>query len=160
MAELVGVIESSITLGTVVVQLGTSITKLKDCWDQIRDAPEDLKWLMLEIEAFSTILAEGEADIAQESVMSSLVNSKPAVQSFNLCRQASEQLDLLVQELGRDIDSPSRRRRSYAAVKIVMQKSKVEKYRSRLQNVTRLLSLSQQCYTRFDITFIGQQRRS
>jgi len=152
MAELVGVFASSITLGTVVVQLATSITKLKDCWGQIRDAPEDLKWLMLEIEAFSTILAMGEADIAQESVVASLVNSKPAVQSFNLCRQASEELDLLVQELGRDIDSPSLRRRSYAAVKIVMQKSKVEKYRSRLQNVTRLLSLSQQCYTRFAIT--------
>lgn len=145
MAELVG----------VVAQLATSITKLKDCWRQIRDAPEDLKRLKVEIETLSTILAVGEADIAQESVVSSLVNSKPAAQSFNLCRQASEELDLLVQELGRDIDSPSLRRRSCAAVKIVKQKSKVEKYRSRLHNVTRLLSLSQQCYTRFTITFSG-----
>ena len=152
MAELVGVIASAITFGSVVAQLATSINKLKDCWEQVRDAPEDLKWLMRDIEIFGLVLAEIEDDLAQESVASRLTNSKSAVHSFRLCKEASEELDILVRDLGRDINSPSRLQRSYAAVKMVMQKNKVEKYRSRLKNVTGLLMLSQQCYTRFAIT--------
>ena len=142
MAELVGVISSAITFGTLVVQL-------KDCWEQIRDAPEDLKRLIQEIETYGLVLADIEDNLAQESVASSLVNTKAAVQSFDLCKQASEELAILVRDLQRDADSSNRVQRSYAALKMTMQKNKVEKYRSRMKSVAALLMLSQSCYLRF-----------
>lgn len=151
MAELVGVITTAVTIGSLVSQLATSIKKLKDCWEQVRDAPEDLKWLIREIEIFNLVLDEIEDDLAQESVASSLTNSRSARQSFKLCKDASEELDTLVKDLGRDLDSPSRLQRSYAALKMTAQNNKVEKYRSRLKNVTGLLMLAQQCHTRFAI---------
>ncbi len=149
MAEIVGLISGAITLGSLVAQLATSIKQLKDCWDQVRDAPEDLRWLMRDIDIFSLVLAEIEDDLAQESVASSLTNSKSAVQSFKLCKEASEELEILVKNLGRDIGSSSRLQRSYAALKMTINKNKMEKYRSGLKNVVGLLTLSQQCYTRF-----------
>jgi hypothetical protein len=152
MAELIGVISGAITFGSLVVQLATSINKLKDSWEQFHGAPEDLKWLIRDIEIFGLVLAEIEDDSAQESVASNLTNNKSALQSFRLCKEASEELDILVKDLGRDIDSSSRLLRSYASLKMTIQKNKAEKYRSRLKNAAGLLMLSQQCYTRFAIT--------
>ncbi|PMD32336.1 hypothetical protein L207DRAFT_399301, partial [Hyaloscypha variabilis F] len=152
MAELIGVISGAITFGSLVAQLATSIKKLKDSWEQFRGAPEDLKWLIRDIEIFGLVLAEIEGDTAQGSVASNLTNNKSALQSFRLCKEASEELDILVTDLGRDIDSSSRLLRSYAALKMTIQTNKVEKYRSRLKNLIGLLMLSQQCYTRFSIT--------
>jgi hypothetical protein len=125
MAELVGVIAGAITFGNVVAQLATSIKRLKDCWEQVHDAPEDIKWLIRDIEIFGLILAEVEEDLAQESAASSFTNSKSTVQSLRLCREASEELDILIRDLGRDINSSSRLQRSYAAVEMATQKSRV-----------------------------------
>lgn len=151
MAELIGVIASAITFGTVVAQLATSINQLKECWEEVRDAPEDLKWLIRDIEIFGLILAEVEDDLAQESVQSCLSNRKSAIQCFTLCKEASEELQTLVQDFRRELNSRNRLQRSYAAVKMVMQKNKVKKYTSRLKNIAGLLMLAQQCYTRFVI---------
>lgn len=148
MAELVGVIASAVTFATVVGQLATTITTLKAYWDQVNDAPEDLKWYIREIEIFSFVLADIKADIAQDSTASSLLSNKSVVKSCQLCSEATKELDTLLKDLERDINSSSRFQRSYAAVKIMMKRKNVEKYRSRLRTVTQLLSLSQQCYTR------------
>lgn len=149
MAELVGVVASSITLAGVVAHLGISIVKLKDCWDQFRDAPDDLKWTVREIDIFANVLSEIEADLADESTASILLKNKPARESLQLCMEASKEVDIVIRDLGKDIESQSRLRRSYAAAKVVMKNSKVEKHRTRLQSVTRLLSLCQQCYMRY-----------
>lgn len=149
MAELVGVIASSITLVGVVAHLADSIVKFKDYWDQFRDAPDDIKWIVREIEIFGHVLADIEVDMADESTSSVLLNSKSARESLELCIEASEELDIIVRELGKDLESSSRMRRSYAAAKVLVKSSRVEKHRSRLQNVTRLLSLCQQWYTRY-----------
>lgn len=151
MAEIIGVISGAITLGGVAVQLASSIKQLKDCWEQIRDAPDDIKWLIRDIEIFGLVLTDVEHDSALGSGPSSLANSKAAMQSLRLCKEATRELEILVKDLAQDIDSPSQFQRSYAAVKMTLQKSRIEKYRSRLRNVTSLLMLSQQCYTRFAI---------
>jgi len=148
MAELVGVIASAVTFATVVGQLATTITTLKAYWDQVNDAPEDLKWYIREIEIFSFVLADIKADIVQDSTASGLLSNKSVVKSCQLCSEATKELDTLLKDLERDINSSSRFQRSYAAVKIMMKRKNVEKYRSRLRTVTQLLSLSQQCYTR------------
>jgi hypothetical protein len=148
MAELVGVVASAVTFATVVGQLATTITTLKAFWDQVNDAPDDLKWYIREIEIFSFVLADIKADIAQDSTASSLLSNKSVVKTCQLFSEATKELDTLLKDFERDINSSSRLLRSYAAVKIMMKKNKVEKYRSRLKTVTQLLSLSQQCYTR------------
>ena len=148
MAELLGVISSSIALAEVVTKLTSSIIKLKDYWNQINDAPDELKWLIRETEMFGLILAEVEAHSAQHALASSFMNNRATMQSLVLCKEASAELDIVVRDLGQNLNSPSRFHRSYAAVKMVAKKNKLEKYKTRLRNVTSLFSVSQQCYTR------------
>ncbi|KAF4764216.1 hypothetical protein HAV15_001416 [Penicillium sp. str.  len=148
MAEAIGIASGAITFATVVVQVGQSILTLKNCWDEMRDAPEDIRKLVREIELLSLILADIEDDLSQDSIYSALQDNKHALKSFNLCKDAADDLDGICMDLSRDVHPSSRMRRSYKALRIVMQNGKIEKYRSRLQNVIQLLTLSQQCYTR------------
>lgn len=148
MAEIIGVVSGAITFATVVVQVGNCITTLKGSWDQLRDAPEHLRKIVQEIELFGLILSDIEEDLSHQSVSSAPNNSKHALRCFALCKEAAEDLDIVCDSFVRDFGPSSRLRRSYKAVKLMMHMKHIEKHRSRLQNIIRLLILSQQCYTR------------
>jgi hypothetical protein len=163
MAELVGTIASAITFAALVAHVGKSIVTLKGCWRDIHNAPENLRALVRDIELFSLILDEIETDLQQQSLVSALGNSKHAAQSYRFCKEAAEDLDALCQELLEDLRPGGNRsagggklnklRRGYGAVKVGMfKKGKIERLVERLQKVMRLLLLSQQCYTRYDIS--------
>jgi hypothetical protein len=153
MAELVGTVSSAVTFAALIAQVGKSIKTLKECWDELRNAPEDLRTLVRDIELFSLMLDEIEDDLSQQSLVSALSNSMHATQSHRFCKEAAEDLDVVCKELLRELRPPGnsgRLRRGYRAVKVgIMQRGKVERLVGRLQNVMRLLLLSQQCYTRY-----------
>jgi sensor histidine kinase YesM len=108
MTKLLSVISGSITLVGVVTELTSSIIKLKNCWNQINDAPEDLKWLIRETEILSLIMAEIEAYSVQQTVTSSFLNNRVLTQSYELCRDAAEEANSMVKDLGRDMESSNR----------------------------------------------------
>ncbi|OJJ55021.1 hypothetical protein ASPSYDRAFT_439518 [Aspergillus sydowii CBS 593.65] len=148
MAEVIGVVSGAVTFAAVVVQVGNSITTLRDCWDQINDAPEDLRKLLQELELFSLILTDIEEDLSQSPILTNLNNSKYMLQCLTLCKEAAQDLEALCNDIVRDMKPASRLRLSYKSAKIVMRKGKIDKHMSRLQKVIRLLMLSQQSYTR------------
>lgn len=158
MAEVIGVISGSLAIGTVVVQFTNSLIALKDCVDQVRDAPDDLNRLLQSIEIAGYVLADIEEDFAQDdgTTASVLRGNKHARKSLEFCVQATKILDDISKELVRDIRPPGagRLRKHYAAVKVVLQRSKVEKYMAVLQNALQLLQLSQQCYLRWVVVFL------
>jgi hypothetical protein len=148
MAELVGVIASAVTFGTVMAQLTTSISSLKGFCEQIHNLPGDINWLVRDIELLGLILSDIEADFVQKSITPGLNDSKNVRQSLEFCREAAVSLETTYKDLVSDLQSGSRIPQSYAIMKLAMRRSKIEKYKSRLQDVIRLLLLSQQCYTR------------
>jgi hypothetical protein len=152
MAEVVGVVSSVITFATVVVQVTESIITIKDCWSQFGDASSDLKYLLKDFELFGLVPAEIEEDVLQEAFAFALTGNKHAMQSLEFSREAATSLQALTNELASDMNSSSRLRKSYAAAKVVMQRGKLERHMARLRNAIQLLSLSQQCYTRFVIS--------
>ncbi|KAJ5885423.1 hypothetical protein N7495_009933 [Penicillium taxi] len=103
MAELVGAIASGITLVTAVVQVGQSILTLKEWLDEVHNAPEDLRSLVRELELFSLVLGDIEADLQQQSLVSALTHSKHAEQSYRFCREAADHLDGVCQELLKEL---------------------------------------------------------
>lgn len=147
MAELVGVVSSAITFTTLAVQVGKSVKTLKDYWDLMRDAPDDIKWLLREVEMFSSIMADIEADLARKAVPVG-VSKYHVSQSLRISKEAVEGLDALCKSLMKDLNTSSRLHRSYHAAKKVLRQKEIEKHISKLNNVVRLLTLSQQCYTR------------
>ncbi|KAJ5670459.1 uncharacterized protein N7477_005822 [Penicillium maclennaniae] len=141
MAELVGVIASAVTFGTVVAQLTKSITSLKDFCEQIRDLPSDML-------ACARYRGDIETELVQKPITSVLNDSKHVQQSLEFCREAAVGLETTYKDLVQDVQSGARIPQYYAMMKLVMRRSRIEKYKSRLQDVLRLLLLSQQCYTR------------
>lgn len=146
MAELVGIVSSAITFATFAVQVSKSVQTLKGYWDSIRDAPDDLKWLLREVEILGSIIADVDKDLSQEPVPLGLRDSHHVTQSLRFCEEAVEYLEALCKDLLQDISSSSRLRRSYQAAKIIIHERKTEKHISKLHSVVRLLMLSQQCY--------------
>jgi hypothetical protein len=64
MAEVIGVVSGAITFATVLVQIGKTIITLKECYNDLRDAPDDLRKLVQQIEIFSKILVHVEEDLS------------------------------------------------------------------------------------------------
>ncbi|KAJ5993939.1 hypothetical protein N7451_009663 [Penicillium sp. IBT 35674x] len=117
MAEVVGVVSSAITFATVIAQVTESIMTIKDCWSQFRDAPDDLNYPMRDLELFGLILAEIEEDLSEKDIAFALKNSKHALQSLQLSREAATGLTVLSNEIMRDMHCSSHLRKSYAAAK-------------------------------------------
>jgi hypothetical protein len=149
MAEVIGVVSGALTFATVVAQVTKSTIQIKDCWGQIRDAPEDLERLVREIDIFGLILMDIEEDLSKDSVAGVLKNNNHALKSFELCREAAVDLETASEGLMAEMRSAKGFKRSYASLRVVIKKGNFERYRTRLTSATRLLSLSQQCYTRF-----------
>ncbi|CAG8162112.1 unnamed protein product [Penicillium nalgiovense] len=147
MAEVIGIVSGAITFATVLVQIGNTITTLKECYDNLRDAPDDLRKLVQEIELFGFILTDIGEDLSQSPNPAS-GNNKHALKSFTLCKDAAKELDIVCTDIVREIKSPNHLRRSLKSVRIVLQKGKIEKHKTHLKHAIQLLMLSQQCYTR------------
>ncbi|KAJ5798310.1 uncharacterized protein N7503_007606 [Penicillium pulvis] len=147
MAEVIGIISGAITFATVVAQISKSIFQIKECWSQIRDAPEELQELIAELEIYDLILREIEQSLSLGPLANAIGTSAHLSRSLEICKKAAERLQVISNELAKDLSPSSRVRRSYSSFKTVLQKSKVEKYKAKLSNSIRLLSLSQQCYS-------------
>lgn len=149
MTEVIGIVSGAITFATVVAQISKSIIQIKDSWSQIRDAPEELQELIAELEIYDLILRGIEQNLSSCPLANTIERSEHSFQSLEVCKKAAENLQIISKDLAKDLRPSSRFRRSYSSFKIVLQKSKVEKYKARLSNSIRLLSLSQQCYSMY-----------
>lgn len=153
MAEvIIGVVSGTLTFATVAAQVTKSIVKINDFWDQLRDAPDDVRYIARELKMFYGIIAGIEQDLSQESMASALEKSQHTRQSFEWCKQAAEELGAVADDLAQDIRPNGRLKRSYVSLRVVMKKGQLEKYTARLHNSIHLLGLSRQCYMMFDPT--------
>ncbi|KAJ5963482.1 uncharacterized protein N7479_003358 [Penicillium vulpinum] len=145
MAEVIGIVSGAITFATVIIQVEKSISELKDCWDQLQDAPEGLRKLIQQVELFGLILADIEEDLQQVSFSTALNVKKNAQQSLEFFKAASRDLEALCKDLNRDGPPSNRMHKSRKALRFVMSKGKIEKHTTHLENDVHLLALSQQC---------------
>ncbi|KAJ5199363.1 hypothetical protein N7491_000081 [Penicillium cf. griseofulvum] len=118
MAELIGIVLGAITFATI----RNTITTLKEYYDNFHDAPDDLRKLVQEIELFGFILADIREDLSQNT---------------------AKELDIVCTDIFREVRSPNRLRRSLKSVRIVLQKGKIEKYKTHLRYAIQLPILSQ-----------------
>jgi hypothetical protein len=78
MAEL-GAVASAIGIASFGIQVADSVIKLKDFWERVKEAPEEIRFVLEEIETLSLVLAE----IGQSSGNEDLVECAPT--SMNKC---------------------------------------------------------------------------
>ncbi|KAF7920561.1 uncharacterized protein EAE97_011454 [Botrytis byssoidea] len=140
-AEVLGTIASGISIAQLAGNLASSIIKLKNYWDQIQDAPDDIAILVHEIESHHTILRSILKEQAQLTV-----SCQPTGgffdQSIKLCQNASLKLDGLVNALTTDINSNRKWKRTMGSANVLLKAEQLKKLKKRMKNATRSMHLA------------------
>ena len=141
MAEL-GAVANGIALATIVFQVGDGLLRFKRFWDDVKSAPEDISYLLEEIEAQYLVISDisnrpNGMDVASIS----------ATNCFHLYQRTASTLEKVVNELEETI----RERKILGGIKTTLKKGTVNGLRERLRNVQSLLMLSNQVYLGYGI---------
>ena len=148
MAEVLGIVASGIAAGQLASEVTSSIIKLKRYWDQVKETPNEIRQLLLEIDSLNVILCHIQNDQHGENVLA-LASTKICVdQTLKLCKEGSDELGGLVRELAEKIDGKTGWRKKAGAAKVVLKKEEIKLIKRRMKNAIRLLSLAYQCHTK------------
>ena len=102
MAEIVGVVASGISIGTLAAQVANSLIKLKSLWNELRDAPDDIKDLINEVEILNTILLDLEDNGGSPVI--GFEQQESRVDCLRYCQAASNKMRLLVEDLASEME--------------------------------------------------------
>ncbi|KAI1130133.1 hypothetical protein F5Y10DRAFT_236262 [Nemania abortiva] len=146
MAEALGVVASGIAVFQVATQIGNSIIKLKQLWDDLQDASSSIRDLLDQIECLDPALWEADHAFGHASLPPTFWNSSIASRSTAYCRKALGSLTEVVDELALQINRPGKLRSKVAFVKVALKKEQLKTLEGRLQNAVMMLTLAQQSY--------------
>lgn len=132
MAEL-GVIASGMGVASLAMQIGQSIMKLKSFVSAVKEAPEDIRYMIEKLESLSLVFEDLQIDEGPHS-------SASMTKCLHLCRRSADKLRTIVKDLEDEID----RRRLLGGVKSVLRKNTLEKLKDRLEDAQNMLMLSNQ----------------
>jgi len=138
MAELLGVVASGIGIASLVIQVFDSITKIKSFCNAMKEVPEEIQYLIEEIEALGLVLDDISSMHSKDEC-----DSRSFDKCISLCRRGADILDTAVKEMSSQIEKQKR----IGAFKAVMKRGQVEKLRERLRSAQFLLMLSHQAYS-------------
>ncbi|KAI9645574.1 hypothetical protein NHQ30_006316 [Ciborinia camelliae] len=138
MAEI-GAIASGMGVTSLGLQLLDGIRKLKQFWGEVKDAPEDMRYALEQLETLSLVLS----DIHTDDPDLPLIPSATATKCLELCRRGADMLSTVVKDLNGAIS----KRRNIGGAKVVLKKDTIEKFRNRLRDAQYMLMLSRQTYS-------------
>ncbi|KAK2057422.1 hypothetical protein LY76DRAFT_489795, partial [Colletotrichum caudatum] len=87
MAEVFGVVVSALSVAGMVSKFSTSILKLHSLWDDVQDAPEDIRQRIRQLAIVKPMLEEMEAGLRGDG-QRKVRDSSAAGLSMEYCRQA------------------------------------------------------------------------
>lgn len=140
MAEL-AVVSSGLGIASLAIQVADSVMKLKNFIDSVREAPEEIKYIIRQIEALTLVLSGCDTEDDEAEVSEAVSNSTKTCQIL-LC-QAAGGLEVVVKELEVAIG----KNKVMGSFKAVLKQSMVDKLRQRLRDAQDLLVLSNQYYS-------------
>jgi hypothetical protein len=134
----IGVIGSGLGIASLALQLSDCIAQLKSFWKAVKDAPEEIKYLLEEIETLSFALSDFEAN--DEPKLN--IGQEATFKCFQFCKKAIGVLDSVIKEVEVEI----KKRRRVGSVKAVLRRDVIEKWRERLTRAQSMLMLSNSLY--------------
>lgn len=141
MAEALGFVASGAGVVSLAFTLAESIKKLNDFCDAVKDAPEEIRLTIDEIEILSLLLEDIDQTSQQQIYVSPAIRLA-TIKSFGLCKDAARSLQSLVKDLHDGLSTKKKR----SAFKFALKKEKVEELRSRLERAKSTMLLASQCY--------------
>ncbi|KAI1180972.1 hypothetical protein F4777DRAFT_181053 [Nemania sp. FL0916] len=147
MAEALGVAASGIAVFQVATQVGKSIIKLRNLWNDLQDVPSSIEDLFDQIECLDPALWEAEYTFSHAGLPPIFWDDTIASRSTAYCRKALNSLTELVDDLASQVNRPGKFKSRLAAAKVVLKKEQIRVLEHRLQNAVRMLGLAQQSYS-------------
>ncbi|TGO57569.1 hypothetical protein BCON_0064g00390 [Botryotinia convoluta] len=136
MAEALGIAGSAVGIISLAVQLGDGILKLKSFWSAVKDAPEEILYILDELDITHVLLTEIEDSLGSQTI------SPAAARSLRLCQKGVDILNNAVKEL----EDEMQQRKKWGRVKVVMKKELLEKMEKRLGRANSLMLMAHQNY--------------
>ncbi|KAF7939477.1 hypothetical protein BELL_0060g00190 [Botrytis elliptica] len=138
MAEI-GIIASGMGVASLGLQLMDGVRKLKQFWDEVKEAPKDIQYALEELDALSLVLS----DIHTSNSNLPSIPSATVTRCSELCRRGTDILNTIVKDLNVAIS----KRRKIGSAKVVLKKDTLDKFRNRLRDAQYMLMLSRQTYS-------------
>ncbi len=129
---------SSLGIASLALQLGDCIARLKSFWSAVKDAPEEIKYLLEEIETLSFVLSDFGANNDPKLNQ----GQEATFKCFQFCKKAVGILDAVINEVEVEI----KKRKRVGSVKAVLRRDVIEKLRERLMRAQSMLMLSNSLY--------------
>ena len=150
MAEVLGVVASGISVGSLAIQIIASVQQVLDFWSTIRDAPENVRSLLKELKLLGHLLSEFDRD-SEEAQLST---TRPIInEATESCQIALDNINRVLIDLERGLQSTRGRIRQWTALKAAMKDKRMEKSLARLERAKSMLNLAYQCYNKYLIAF-------
>ena len=133
---------SGITVGVIAVQLAERIKMLSDFWNSMKEAPEDIRAISLDLKFLSSVLTQ----IAHEAHYVEPDETLLAI--LDTCSFRAKTLVALLNEIEPGFSSTSVRVRKWTAFKATLKNGQVMKFKEALERVKSTLILAQQNHSR------------
>ena len=138
---------SATAIASISIQLADSVKKLIDFWNSVRDAPDDIKDILLDLRLLSTVLNDIECEAQanrHDATLKDVLGS---------CVSYVNRLHAMLNEISPDFASTKRCVRTWAAVKSVLRKDRLARFQNNLaylKSTLLLLQYNQIRFGRFD----------
>ena len=129
---------SGIAVVSIAVQLAESFKKLHDFWKSIKEAPEDIRALSVDLEILSNVLIQ----IANET--QHVEPDATLIAALNGCCVKIKELTRILNEIEPGFASTSARVRKWTAFKAVLKRGELIKFQEALESLKGTLLLVQQ----------------
>ncbi|KAK7757364.1 hypothetical protein SLS62_000376 [Diatrype stigma] len=152
MAEIFGVVASSIAVAEVASKVGGVVPRLKRLWNEIQNVPDTINDLMKQIDILDPVIWEMETEINERraSINPMLFNDSALRKSTEYCRVAVSDLTHLVDELNTRVDTERKLKRRLGKLKVVLKAQTIADYERRLGKAVSILNLAQQSYLTYE----------
>ena len=142
MAEVLAVVASGISVGSLAIQIVGSVQQLLEIWSTIRDAPQNFRDLLEELKILGEILFECAEDCDGHTSTS----PKASTLAVQHCQKAVSNIDIVLKDLTNGITSTKGRTRRWAAVKAAVKDKAIERSITRLERAKSLLMIARQSH--------------
>jgi len=136
---LLGVVTSGMGITSLGIQIGENLMKIKDFWDDFKDVPGEIDYMLEEIQILTLLFSDVETTM----------RAKP--DTFSRCLELCNRGLLTLQTLVGELDLKVKKSRRIGGVRAVLQQNKVQKLKARLQSAQFMLMFSHQTYLRLEL---------
>jgi hypothetical protein len=102
MAEVLGILASSIAVGQLTEQIVRGTRNLHDFWHSVRDAPKDIELLLEELKILGDTLTELQSDPGSQD--GSELRGSAVTNCLQYCKRTSDELETVIVGLQHNMD--------------------------------------------------------